>query len=210
MTHLSDKFDPIAEIGNIIRDSGLSIEEVAEKCGLKSPAFKKSLSRDPHFKLGIEDALKICVVLGDDSFVRAWAKSLGRDVIKLPQPKNVSDNPVIHVRASSLALSSFLRVASALANESNPNVFSWLAAMLTLFADCMKSAISLSSKTYVSQNEIKQHVLLWLNFLGHASECPLPRKCTPLLSQVISDFRAANEALNGRLRPPPLAVGISV
>lgn len=203
MEPLSDKFDPIAEIGNVILKNGLSIEEAAEKCGLNGSALKKSLSRDPHFKLGTDDALKICVMLGDDSFIHAWAKSLERNVVKLPPPKNVSDNPVIHVRASNLALSSFVMVASASANASNPDVFAWLATMLSIYADCMKSAISLSSKTFVSQNEIRQHGFLWSDFLDHASKCPFSWQCTPLLSQVVSDFGAVNEVLNGRLRPAP-------
>lgn len=203
MEHPSGKFDPIAEIGNVIRNSGLSIEEVAEKCGLKGRALKKSLSRDPHFKLGAEDALKICVELGDDSFARAWAKSLGRDIVKLAPPKNVSDNPVVHVRASNLAMASFVMVASASTDESRLDHFSWLANMISAFADFVKSAMSLSAKTSVSQNEVRRQAVLWADFSHLVSECPLPQKCIPLLLQIVSDLGAANKALNGRLRPPP-------
>jgi len=203
--NLSEKnlFDPIAEIGNIIRNSGLSIEEVAEMCGLKAQPLKKSLSRAPHFKLGAEDALKICVVLGDVAFVRAWAKSLGRDVFKLPPQSSVSDNPVVHVRASNLALASFIMVASASADESDSDAFAWLANMLSAFADCVKSAMSLSAKTSVSLNELTRQGVLWADFLGLVSECPLPHKCIPPLSQVVSDLGAANKALNGRRRLIP-------
>lgn len=196
-------FDPVGEILNAIQVSGLSIEEVAVKCGIKGPALRKSLNRDPNFKLGLEDSLKICVALGDDSFVSKWAKSHGMGTVKRPPPMNVSIDPVVHVRSSNLALATFMMLVSMSTDVSDTKSLSWLAKILNLYADCMKSALLLSDKPYVSQNEMKEHNYLWSTFLSHKSNYPLPQRFTPILSHAISDFSAANNALMTKLRPYP-------
>ncbi|BDT74135.1 hypothetical protein os4_36880 (plasmid) [Comamonadaceae bacterium OS-4] len=195
-------FDPIACMRQIVEASGVSIEEIAARGNLSARHLKNALAGAKGAKLGLEEALTICQVLDTDAYARAWAKSRGLDVMPLPPAQNVSEDPVVHIRAAIGAIAPLLMMSNAI-DRSDADKTKWLTSLITALSEFLNEATALSGKVSVSSNDIKRLDLLAMNLASKGATSSFPREMLTPFAQTVSNVYAAAEALKQFHVPAP-------
>ncbi len=197
-----DAFDPVACMRQIVESSGVSIEEIAERGNLSVRHLKNALSEVKGAKLGLEEALTVCKVLNTDAYARAWAKSLGLDVMPLPSPQNVSDDPIVHIRAAISAIAPLLMMSNAI-DRSDADKTKWLTGLISALSEFLNEATALSGKVSVSSNDLRRLDLLTMTFASKGTESSFTREMLSPFAQTVSNVYAAAAALRHFHIPAP-------